>query len=49
MMGEKLVIDLGGTNFRIGLFNAQTRTLSHVQHRRASELDSIEQAITAFM
>lgn len=43
------MVDLGGTNFRIGLFNAQTRTLSHVQHHRTAELDSIEQAITAFM
>ena len=47
-MTEQLVIDLGGTNFRIGLFNAATRTLSHVQHLRTVELGSIERAIHDF-
>lgn len=47
-MTERLVVDLGGTNFRIGLFNTVTHTLSHVHELRTAELSGVEQGLKLF-
>ena len=47
-MTERLVVDLGGTNFRIGLFNAVTHTLSHVHELRTAELSGVAEGLKIF-
>ncbi len=47
-MTQRLVVDLGGTHFRIGIFNAQDGSLSHIQRIRTAELASVAQGIELF-